>query len=416
MSRKSKNKNVTSIAIKLNSIFVRDMFFKFLLIDICIIIGFIGVWCIEGELNFYGEFVKNAQRSFNFYPIETATYKVVFDNGSVMIKEASTFLNLLIRVIAVIGIIELIMLLNEMIFGTSKNRRVLKPLNEIAETASRLSDMAFDEQKFHSLEDAISKISPIASDERIHIGDNELQGLEEAINNLLDRMRESYRQQARFVSDASHELRTPISVIQGYANMLDRWGKDDEEVLEESIEAIKSESENMKNLVEQLLFLARGINGKTQLKIVEFSLNDMMKEVLEESKMIDRYHTYTYIDSENINVYGDISLLKQTARILIENAAKYTDKREEIILKCGKNDNNEPYFSVQDNGIGMDENDVVHIFERFFRADTARVRKNGGTGLGLSIAKWIIDSHNGYFSVLSRKEIGTRITVFLPIR
>ncbi|MDB1948250.1 sensor histidine kinase [Clostridium tertium] len=416
MSRKSKNKNVTSIAIKLNSIFVRDIFFKFLLIDICIIIGFIGVWCIEGELNFYGEFVKNAQRSFNFYPIETATYKVIFDNGSVMIKEASTFLNLLIRVIAVIGIIELIMLLNEMIFGTSKNRRVLKPLNEIAETASRLSDMAFDEQKFHSLEDAISKISPIASDERIHIGDNELQGLEEAINNLLDRMRESYRQQARFVSDASHELRTPISVIQGYANMLDRWGKDDEEVLEESIAAIKSESENMKNLVEQLLFLARGINGKTQLKIVEFSLNDMMKEVLEESKMIDRYHTYTYIDSENINVYGDISLLKQTARILIENAAKYTDKREEIILKCGKNDNNEPYFSVQDNGIGMDENDVVHIFERFFRADTARVRKNGGTGLGLSIAKWIIDSHNGYFSVLSRKEIGTRITVFLPIR
>ena len=227
-------------------------------------------------------------------------------------------------------------------------------------------------------------------------------------------MRESYRQQARFVSDASHELRTPISVIQGYANMLDRWGKNDEEVLEESIAAIKSESENMKNLVEQLLFLARGINGKTQLKIIEFSLNDMMREVLEESKMIDKYHAYTYIDSEDIKVYGDISLLKQTARILIENAAKYTDKGEDIILRCGKNDKNEPYFSIQDNGIGMDEKDVVHIFERFFRADTARVRKNGGTGLGLSIAKWIIDSHNGYFSVLSRKDIGTRITVILP--
>lgn len=149
-------------------------------------------------------------------------------------------------------------------------------------------------------------------------------------------MRDSYRQQARFVSDASHELRTPISVIQGYANMLDRWGKDDEEVLEESIAAIKSESENMKNLVEQLLFLARGINGKTQLKVMEFSLNDMMKEVLEESKMIDKDHIYRYIDSENINVYGDISLLKQTARILIENAAKYTDKGEDIILRTGK--------------------------------------------------------------------------------
>ncbi|MEW9095391.1 MAG: HAMP domain-containing sensor histidine kinase [Clostridiaceae bacterium] len=416
MSRKNKTRNVTSIAIKLNSIFVRNLFLKFLIIDICIIVGFIGVWCIESEINFYGEIVKDAQRFFEFYPIETANYKVVWDNGKVMIREASTFLNLFIKVISAIGIIEGMMLLKQMIFGTSKNRKVLKPLNEIAEAASRLSDIAFNEEKFQSLEDAISRITPTTSDERIHIGDSELQGLEEAINNLLDRMRDSYRQQARFVSDASHELRTPISVIQGYANMLDRWGKDDEEVLEESIAAIKSESENMKNLVEQLLFLARGINGKTQLKVIEFSLNDMMKEVLEESKMIDKDHIYRYMDSENINVYGDISLLKQTARILIENAAKYTDKGEYIILRIGKNNKNEPYFSIQDNGIGMDENDVLHMFERFFRADTARVRKNGGTGLGLSIAKWIIDSHKGYFSVLSRKEIGTRITVFLSER
>lgn len=416
MSRKNKTKNVISIAIKLNSVFVGNLFLKFLIIDICIIAGFIGVWCIENEINFYGEIIRNAQRSFEFYPIETANYKVIWDNGKVMIKEASTFLNLLIKVISAIGIMEGIMLLMQMIFGTAKNRRILKPLNEIAEAANRLSDMAFDEEKFHSLEDAISKISPTTSDERIHIKDSELQGLEEAINNLLDRMRDSYRQQARFVSDASHELRTPISVIQGYANMLDRWGKDDKEVLEESIAAIKSESENMKNLIEQLLFLARGINGKTQLKVTEFSLNDMMKEVLEESKMIDKDHIYRYIDSENINVYGDILLLKQTARILIENAAKYTDKGEDIILRTGKNNKNEPYFSIQDNGIGMDENDVLHMFERFFRADTARVRKNGGTGLGLSIAKWIIDSHKGYFSVLSRKEIGTRITVLLPKR
>ena len=413
MNKRRKTKNVTSIAIKLNAIKVRDLFFKFLIIDAILMAILIGLWCIESEKSFYGELVNNAERAINFYPIETATYTVIWDDGKTMVKAASYFLYNLRKIIIIVGMVEGIFLLEEIIFGTARVRKILKPLNEIAETAERLSNMVFDEEKFHSLEDAISKISPVASDERIHIGDSEFKGLEDAINKLLDRMRDSYRQQARFVSDASHELRTPISVIQGYANMLDRWGKSDESVLDESITAIKSESENMKNLVEQLLFLARGINGKTQLKIVEFSLNDMMKEVLEESKMIDRYHTYTYIDSENINVYGDISLLKQTARILIENAAKYTDKREEIILKCGKNDNNEPYFSVQDNGIGMDENDVVHIFERFFRADTARVRKNGGTGLGLSIAKWIIDSHNGYFSVLSRKEIGTRITVFL---
>ncbi|MDY6227366.1 MAG: HAMP domain-containing sensor histidine kinase [Clostridium sp.] len=414
MSNKSKVKNVTSIAIKLNSISVRELFFKFLFLDICIIAILIGFWCIEGEIQFYGEFVKSAQRTINFYPIETANYKVAWDDGKTLVKEASEFLYNIIKLIKIIGIIEGILLLEELIFGTARIRKILKPLNEIAEAANRLSDMAFDEEKFHNLEDAISKISPVASDERFHIGDNELQGLEEAINNLLDRMRDSYRQQARFVSDASHELRTPISVIQGYANMLDRWGKEDESVLDESIKAIKSESENMKNLVEQLLFLARGINGKTQLQITEFSLNDMMTEVFEESKMIDKNHLYKYIEKEKATVYGDIGLLKQTARILIDNAAKYTDEGECIILKTGISSKEEPYFSVQDNGIGMDEDDVTHIFERFFRADTARVRKNGGTGLGLSIAKWIIDNHKGYFSVLSRKDIGTRITVFLP--
>ena len=415
MSKKNKVKNVTSIAIKLNAISVRELFFKFLFLDICIVAILIGFWCIEGEVQFYGEFVKSARRTVNFYPIETANYKVVWEDGRTLVKEASEFLYSVIKIISIIGIIEGIFLLEEIIFGTAKIRKTLKPLNEMAETASRLTDMVFDEEKFHNLEDAISKISPITSDERIHIGDNELQGLEVAINNLLDRMRDSYRQQARFVSDASHELRTPISVIQGYANMLDRWGKDDESVLDESIKAIKSESENMKNLVEQLLFLARGINGKTQLQMKEFSLNDMMMEVFEESKMIDKNHIYKYIEKEKSIVYGDIGLLKQTARILIDNAAKYTDEGESITLRTGINSNGEPYFSIQDNGIGMDEEDVTHIFERFFRADTARVRKNGGTGLGLSIAKWIIDNHKGYFSVISRKDIGTRITVFLPM-
>lgn len=414
MNKRRKTKNVTSIAIKLNAIKVRDLFFKFLIIDAILMSILIGLWCIESEKSFYGELVNNAERAINFYPIETATYTVIWDNGKVMVKEASEFLYNVRIILIIIGIVEGIFLLEEIIFGTARVRKILKPLNEIAETAERLSNMVFDEEKFHSIEDAISKISPVAYDERIHIGDSEFKGLEDAINKLLDRMRDSYRQQARFVSDASHELRTPISVIQGYANMLDRWGKSDESVLDESITAIKCESENMKNLVEQLLFLARGINGKTQLTIKEFSLSNMINEVVEESKMIDDKHVYSYINLEEVNVYGDMGFLKQTARILVENAAKYTETGENIELKVGRNSKGEPYFSVQDNGIGMDTEDIPHIFERFFRADTARVRKNGGTGLGLSIAKWIIDNHNGYFSVLSRKGIGTRITVYLP--
>ena len=414
MNNENKAKNVTSIAIKLNSIFVRKLFSKFFLIDVFLIFFLIVHWCIDGEINFYGEFVVNAKRTFDFFPIGGSIYTVVWDSGKTMVKEADSFLYMVQRIIGSIAIIEGLFVLKEIVFGTIRIRKTLKPLDEIAKTASMLSNMTFDEEKFQNLEDAISKISPAISDERIYTGDSELHGLEEAINNLLERMRDSYRQQARFVSDASHELRTPISVIQGYVNMLDRWGKEDESVLNESIEAIKSEAESMKNLVEQLLFLARGINGKTEINSTELLLNDMINEVLEESNMIDEKHIYKYYDSEKIIVYGDIGLLKQAARILIENAAKYTDENEIIILKTGMNEKGEPYFSVQDNGIGMDEEDVPHIFERFFRADTARVRKNGGTGLGLSIAKWIIDGHKGYFSVLSRKGIGTRITIFLP--
>ena len=414
MSKKKQNKKVTSIAIKLNSLFVSKIFSKFLLFDIFLLIIVICYWCIQGEINYYGEFVPNIKRAIKFFPIESATYTVTWVNGKTMVKDASSFLLAIKKILLPTLIFQGILILKEIVFGTSKIRRILKPLDEIAETASRLSNMTFDEDKVQNLEEAISKISPTTSNEKIHTGDSELQGLEESINNLLDRMRESYRQQARFVSDASHELRTPISVIQGYANMLDRWGKEDEKILNESIAAIKSESENMKNLVEQLLFLARGINGKTQLNCKEFFLNDMMNEVFEESKMIYENHIYEYEENEKIKIYGDEGLLKQTARILIENAVKYTDKGEVIKFKIGKNEKEEVYFYIQDSGIGMNEKDVSHIFERFFRADTARDRKTGGTGLGLSIAKWIIDKHGGYFGVLSREGIGTRITVFLP--
>ncbi len=414
MSKKKQNKKVTSIAIKLNSLFVSKIFSKFLLLDMFLLAFVICYWCVQGEINYYGEFVPNTKRIIKFFPIESATYTVTWTNGKTMVKDASSFFIAIKKILVPTLIFQGLLILKEIVFGTSKIRKTLKPLDEIAETASRLSNMTFDEEKVQNLEEAISKISPTTSNEKIHTGDSEPQGLEESINNLLDRMRESYRQQARFVSDASHELRTPISVIQGYANMLDRWGKEDEKILNESIVAIKSEAENMKNLVEQLLFLARGINGKTQLNCKEFFLNDMMNEVFEESKMIDENHIYKYEENEKIKIYGDEALLKQTARILIENAVKYTDKGELIKFKIGKNKKEEVYFYIQDSGIGMNEKDVSHIFERFFRADTARDRKTGGTGLGLSIAKWIIDKHGGYFGVLSREEIGTRITVFLP--
>lgn len=313
----------------------------------------------------------------------------------------------------VLNIWQLIGLAVYAVTGIRPIRKRLKPLNEISEDAFKISTMPFDETRIHDLENAISRITPDGPQGKLVTNDSELKGLEAAINSMIDRLRDSYRQQVRFVSDASHELRTPIAVIKGYADMLDRWGKDDPKILEESITAIRKESSHMNELVEQLLFLARGDSGRQPVNIEHISINEVMKEVYEESLMIDGNHTYEFKSSGNIEADADEAMLKQAVRILVDNAAKYTDKGDGITLGCGYNDDGRPMLYVQDNGIGMSSEDVKHVFERFYRADNARYSKAQGSGLGLSIAKWIIDRHGGYFDVLSRKDIGTRITVIL---
>ena len=292
-----------------------------------------------------------------------------------------------------------------------KLRRILRPLDQLAIRADELSRLSFSEDKYQLLEDAITQIQP-ENARSLSFGDSDLAGVETAMNNLLRRMRETYRQQARFVNDASHELRTPIAVIQGYANMLDRWGKEDPKILQESITAIQHESEHMNHLVEQLLFLARGDSGRTELHPEPVNLGEMMQEIYEESFMIDEKHVYRYTKGEEtIFIPADPGLLKQAVRILIDNAAKYTDEGDEILLSCGRTESEGAYIQIEDTGIGMEETDVKQMFERFYRSDA--VRSYDGTGLGLSIAKWIIDKHKGHFEILSRTGLGTRIRIIL---
>lgn len=315
------------------------------------------------------------------------------------------------------------------LFDISEVRVAMKPLNDLAVTAEKLSRIdlnktpapptnyneqrGFDTEKLSNLGQAIDRISPDDLREGIHTGDRDLRSIEVALNNLLLRMYENQKQQARFVSDASHELRTPIAVIQGYVNMLDRWGKEDEAVLKESIEALKNESDHMKTLVEQLLFLARGDSGRNTLHLVDFDLNEVMRDVYEESVMIDEKHVYVFEETPGVMVSGDIAMIKQSARIFIQNAAKYSNEGDTIKLKVTRTPDHKAVYSVQDEGIGMQESDVAHIFERFYRSDSARNSETGGTGLGLSIAKWIVDAHDGEIEVLSRVEFGTRISVKL---
>lgn len=317
-------------------------------------------------------------------------------------------------------------------FRTGQIREKLRPLNDLAERAEAIGSIPLDATHLENLERAISSVTGTEDEVRIETQDKDLQNIEAALNSLLYRMKESHKQQTRFVSDASHELRTPIAVIQGYVNMLDRWGKEDESVLNESIEALKHESDYMKELVEQLLFLARGDSGRNTLNMVDFNLAEVVKEVFEESMMIDAKHEYRLkvcgVDctQEDITddcvvgddmvarvvpMHGDVAMIKQSIRIFVQNAAKYTAEGDSVTLGVDFNDGHASYM-IQDEGIGIEGKDVSHIFERFYRSDEARNGKTGGSGLGLSIAKWIIDAHEGKVEVISRPDFGSRFTVY----
>ena len=354
----------------------------------------------------FGQFIK---------VMRTLRYTVTSGGGAVILDEL-IFAPIAIIVSFTTGLFVL-EFIGDLLSYSGESRRIKKmfaPLDELASRVEELSRIELSEEKYHLIEEKITSLEP-TEEAKLSFGDEDLMGIERAMNSLLARIRESNRQQARFVNDASHELRTPIAVIEGYANMLARWGREDEKVLDESINAIQHESAHMKHLVEQLLFLARGDAGRTVVNPTEVNLCDMMQTVYEESLMIDEGHIYKYsCPVEPVYTTADEGLLKQAVRILVDNAAKYTKEKDEIILSVGYISDSEIYLQVQDTGIGMKESDVEHMFERFYRSDEAR--SFGGTGLGLSIAKWIVDKHNGHFEITSRDELGTRIRIVLKSR
>ena len=403
------NKRTSSIARGINTAFWFNKLKAFFTVDILIVLVSFGLFGYKSYLTIpTDEYVRRFDltgQSIDRIVLELYTDITLY---SFPMGEYIYFIGI---IMGVIGVYQVLNLFGSFTY-TSRIRKKLKPLNELALKAEAISEVPLDTTKFEELEEAILKVPADNAGARISTGDEDLASIEAALNSLLYRMQDARLQQARFVDDASHELRTPIAVIQGYANMLDRWGKDDPAVLEESIKAIKNESDNMKELIDQLLFLARGDNGRQKLSMDRIDLSSVIREVWEESMMIDPDHKYVLEDCDNCYIYGDNAMIKQSVRIFVQNAAKYSDKGNNIKLAVRKNGAKICYI-VQDEGIGIAGDELSHIFERFYRSDKARNSSTGGSGLGLSIAKWIIDKHKGFFEILSREGLGTRIRIIL---
>lgn len=242
---------------------------------------------------------------------------------------------------------------------------------------------------------------------------DELKELSQTFNEMMDRIEEGYKTQQQFVSDASHELRTPISVIKGYVNMLDRWGKNDRAILEESITAIKNETENMQDLIEKLLFIARSDKSTLIFTKEDFKISAILNEIEKETRMIDGKHKLYFKFYNDANLYADKKRIKQAIRILIDNAIKYTPL-DGYIMVSGFIQDDYYVIKVEDTGIGIDKKDLEKIFDRLYRAEQSRSKEIGGHGLGLSIAKIIVIGHKGKIKVKSTVGKGSEFSVMLP--
>lgn len=435
----SENIRVTSTACKISGAWLRRLFWIFFRLNIVLLILAALCFCLYSELSvlqgawetglrrwvdFHGKIADpdwlSAVRNF-ITLLPRADYVFCGADGICHAVPLRSFLLPAGIAGAVLLVVEALFFIGQAVSGRRMARKLLRPLDRMARIAQELSESAgrnphAEAARLQDLEDAIGRIQPDHPEQRLEMGDQDLRGLQDAINAMLSRMHEAYRQQTRFVSDASHELRTPIAVIQGYAGMLDRWGKEDEKILEESIGAIRSEAAYMNHLIEQLLFLARGDSGRNHMEFKPVPLDELMHEVHDNCRLIDKMHDWRISASDNLSCLGDWDMLKQCVRILADNAMKYTAENGVIYLRAYADGSGNPCLEVQDSGIGISGGDIPHIFDRFYRSDPARSRASGGTGLGLSIAHWIVESHGGHFNLISREGLGTRVTICLPKR
>ncbi|WP_144527582.1 HAMP domain-containing sensor histidine kinase [Peribacillus simplex] len=238
---------------------------------------------------------------------------------------------------------------------------------------------------------------------------DELQVMGVAFNRMIERLERNYNQQQQFLSDASHELKTPITVIESYSSLLKRWGMKDEAIQEEAVEAIHHEAVRMKKLTEHLLQSASQTEPSADVegKIEIISFCEGIAQTFR--RTVNREIT---IESEFKEIYAMTisSKLEQVIVILLDNAMKYSESNIQIMIKRQAD---EIFIGVKDHGAGISPEHLPHVFERFYRVDSSRARKTGGNGLGLSIARTLVESFEGKLEIQSEVGEGTLVTITL---
>lgn len=236
----------------------------------------------------------------------------------------------------------------------------------------------------------------------------------ETFNKLMNQLENSFNLQKQFVEDASHELRTPLQIIQGHLNLIKRWGKNNPDVMEESLSISIDEMNRITKLVEELLLLTKETKNHEQAELDTISVNDEIKtRVKSLSQIHEDYHFEVYTSEHDINLKINRYQFEQMLLIFLDNAIKYDQKEKHIIVRSSVK-NKIVQIEIIDHGTGIPAEDLPHVFDRFYRVDKSRARTMGGNGLGLSIAKKIIESYDGNVLVESQLNQYTKITIQFP--
>lgn len=251
-------------------------------------------------------------------------------------------------------------------------------------------------------------------DKRVEIGEDrrdEFTKLGLVFNSLMDDVEDSFNREKRFVQDASHELRTPLTIIRGHLSLLNRWGKDDKEVLDKSLKTSLEEVDRLIYLVNNLLDMSKLDNLKESLS-GNSNVKEVVNTVLENFKVINPEYNIN-VQYNNIEEFPMDKLhLKQILIIFIDNAIKYSNKNKDIDLIFEKY--NERFsFEVVDRGIGISKENIDKLFNRFYRVDESRNSKTGGNGLGLSIGKKLVSAYGGKIFVKSEEGKGSTFRVII---
>ena len=281
--------------------------------------------------------------------------------------------------------------------GYWMSRRALAPVDAITQAARRIS-----------AENLSLRL------EVPRTGD-ELERLSETLNDMMRRIEAAFRRMTRFTADASHELRTPVSIMRTTAELALRRERSPEEY-REALQQILIELERTSRLIEDLLTLARADSGIVDLDLQSMDLAGTLRDACSQGEKLARSRGVAFraaVPDGRLPIRGDPTALRRLFLILIDNAVKYTPPGGRVEVRLESRDGY-AVGEVRDTGIGIAPEDLPHIFERFWRADKVRSREMGGAGLGLSIARWIAEVHRGVIEVESEPGKGSAFRVRLP--